>query len=75
MIIARVGSKIVKKYDQPKTPYQRLLESIHLTMGQKEELKRRYQLINPIELREIIKRQIIKLNRYKQEIEDLKLAA
>lgn len=71
----RVGSKIVKKYDQPKTPYQRLLESPHLTMGQKEELRRKYQLLNPIELREIIKRQILKLNRYKQEIEDLRLAA
>ena len=66
----RVGSKIVKKYDQPKTPYQRLLESPHLTMGQKEELRRKYQLLNPIELREIINRQILKLNRYKQEIED-----
>ncbi len=71
----RVGSKIVKKYDQPKTPYQRLLESSLLTMGQKEVLRRRYELLNPIELREIIKRQILKLNRYKQEIEDLKLAA
>ena len=67
----RVGSKIVKKYDLPKTPYQRLLESEHLTMGQKEELRRKYQLLNPIELREIIKRQILKLNRYKLEIENL----
>lgn len=54
---------------------QRLLESSHLTMGQNEELRRKYQLLNPIELREIIKRQILKLNRYKQEIDDLKLAA
>jgi hypothetical protein len=44
-------------------------------MGQKEELRRRFQLLNPIELREVIKRQIIKLNKYKQEIEELKLAA
>ncbi len=51
------------------------VESSHLTMGQKEVLRRRYELLNPIELREIIKRQILKLNRYKQEIEDLKLAA
>lgn len=71
----RVGSKIVKKYDQPKTPYQRLLDSPHLTMGQKEDLRRKYQLLNPIELREIIKRQTIKLNKYKQEIEELKLVA
>jgi len=41
-------------------------------MCQKETLRRRYELFNPIELREIIKRQTIKLNRYKQEIEDLK---
>lgn len=71
----RVGSKIVKKYDQPKTPNQRLLDSPHLTMGQKEDLRRKYQLLNPIELREIIKRQTIKLNKYKQEIEELKLVA
>jgi hypothetical protein len=64
----RVGSKVVKKYDQPKTPFHRLLDSTHLTMGQKEELKRRYQLLNPIDLREIIKRQTFKLNRFKQEI-------
>jgi hypothetical protein len=44
-------------------------------MGQKEELRRIYQLLNPIELREIIQRQTLKLNRYKQEGEDLKLAA
>lgn len=70
----RVGSKIVKKYDLPKTPYQRLLESSHLTMGQKEELRKRYSLLNPIELRNIIKRQSIKLNSLKHEILNLELA-
>ena len=71
----RLGSKIVKKYDLPKTPYHRLLDSPHLTMGQREDLRRKYQLLNPIELREIIKRQTLNLNRFKQEIEDLNLAA
>jgi hypothetical protein len=71
----RVGSKIVKKYDKPKTPYQRLLDSKFLTMGQKEELRRRYKLLNPIELREIIKRQTFKLCRFKQDTEPLKLVA
>lgn len=65
----RVGSKIVKKYDKPKTPYQRLLESPHLTMGQKENLRREFQLLNPIELREVIKRHSVKLRRYKVELE------
>jgi hypothetical protein len=71
----RVGSKIVKKYDKPKTPYQRLLDSEFLTIGQKEELRRRYELLNPIELREIIKRQTLKLCRFKQDTEPLELVA
>jgi hypothetical protein len=41
----------------------------------KEELRRRYQLLNPIDLREIIKRQTLKLNRFKQEIGHLDKAA
>lgn len=48
-----MGSKIVKKYDHPKTPYQRLLESSHLTMGQKEELRRKYQLLNPQDIEDL----------------------
>jgi hypothetical protein len=72
----RIGSKIVKKYDKPKTPYQRLLESEFLTMGQKEELRRKYKTLNPVKLREIIKRQTLKLNQFKNEVElDLENAA
>lgn len=65
----RIGSKIVKKYDKPKTPYQRLLECEFLTMGQKEELRRKYKTLNPVKLREIIKRQTTKLNQFKSEVE------
>lgn len=50
----RIGSKIIKKYDIPKTPYQRLLESENLTMGQKENLRRHCSTLNPIQLRDSI---------------------
>jgi hypothetical protein len=41
----RVGSKIRKKYDQPKTPYQRLLES-DLPEENKERLRKQYATLS-----------------------------
>jgi hypothetical protein len=38
----RVGSKVIKRYDNPKTPYQRLLESSVLSSEQKSRLRRTY---------------------------------
>lgn len=47
----RVGSQIKKKYDPPKTPYQRLLDSKQLTMKQEEELKKRKAGLNPFKIK------------------------
>jgi hypothetical protein len=44
----RVGSKIVKKYDRPKTPYQRLLESGTLAGEARMKLEREFQSLNPV---------------------------
>jgi hypothetical protein len=41
----RVGAKIKKKYDAPKTPYQRLLDS-NITEEQKTRLKENYQSLS-----------------------------
>lgn len=41
----RVGAKIVKKYDKPKTPYQRLLES-NLPEDRKQKLREQYATLN-----------------------------
>lgn len=71
----RVGSKIVRKYDVPKTPYQRLLDSPDLTMGQKEVLRRKYRTLNPLELRENIKKLFNRLKKTDNIPEDLELAA
>jgi len=46
----REGSKVRKRYDQPRTPYQRLLESPHLDELAKRKLRRQYAGLNPAEL-------------------------
>ena len=44
------SGKLKKKYDVPKTPYQRLLESPDLSDTVKKELTRRAQATNPVTL-------------------------
>jgi len=53
----REGSKVTKRYDVPKTPYRRVLESEQVDEEVKERLKRQYITLNPAEL----KRSIAKL--------------
>lgn len=47
----RIKSKIKKTYDDPKTPYQRLLECDRLTIQEKRKLKEAYQAKNPFFLK------------------------
>jgi hypothetical protein len=47
----RVGARIVKKFDRPKTPYDRLLLSEHLSDEQKENLKNLKKKLNPFHLK------------------------
>jgi len=47
----RVGAQVIKKYDSPLTPYQRLMQSPHLTLIEKEALKKKKQLLNPFHLK------------------------
>ena len=46
----RVGAKIVKKHDKPKTPYDRLMNSSDLSAEQKEALTAKKAQLNPIKL-------------------------
>ncbi|NPV83078.1 MAG: transposase, partial [Candidatus Aminicenantes bacterium] len=52
----RVGSRVIKRYDNPKTPYQRLLESPALSSEQKAWLRRTYQELNVVKLKAEIDR-------------------
>ncbi len=54
----RQGSKITKKYDSPKTPLQRLLESKHIEDKMKNKLKEHYDKLNPFQLQKRMKRKI-----------------
>jgi hypothetical protein len=47
----RVASKTVKRYDKPKTPYQRVLESPEIPAEIKQSLKDHYKSLNPFDLR------------------------
>jgi hypothetical protein len=54
----RQGSKTMRKYHPPKTPYQRLLESEHLTEEQKQKLSTQYSQLNPLHLKEQIEQKL-----------------
>ena len=55
------NGKLKKKYDAPKTPYQRLLESPDLSDTVKQELKRRAQATNPVTLMRLENQAVAKL--------------
>ena len=57
----RVGSKVIKKYDTARTPYQRVLESPHVSQEAKEQLRQLYSTLNPMALRQRIDENVQKL--------------
>lgn len=54
----RVGSKIIKRYDKPKTPLQRLMESDCISDDVKMKLHRKSKLINPFKLQKLVSEKI-----------------
>jgi len=57
----RVGSKTRKKYDKPKTPYQRLTESDELTEYTKAQLAKIFDNTDPFVLLDHMKRKLKKV--------------
>ena len=49
-----VDGKAMKRYDQPKTPYQRVLESSYVSASVKRSLKEQFETLNPFRLRKAI---------------------
>jgi hypothetical protein len=47
----RHGARVKKKYDQARTPYQRLLDSSFIKAETKQQLRERYGLLNPAQLK------------------------
>ncbi|MEP7274416.1 MAG: transposase family protein [Acidobacteriota bacterium] len=44
----RVGAKVIKKYDQAQTPYQRILTSVDIAAEFKTRLRMQYQQLDPV---------------------------
>lgn len=55
----RIGSRVIKRHDEPKTPFKRLLESPDIVPKIKKRLKAEYESLNPAQL----KRQITRLQK------------
>lgn len=54
----RVGSKYKRKHSKPITPYHRLMECSQISDPVKEELKKKYESLNPFELKAGIERKL-----------------
>lgn len=57
----RIASKTVKRYDKPKTPYQRVLESPEVSPETKRQLKEQYKTLNPFDLRKALEEKLKKI--------------
>ncbi|MBA2653550.1 MAG: integrase [Gammaproteobacteria bacterium] len=57
----KVNSKYRRKYYEPKTPYQRLIESDYVDKKMKALLKRRFKTLNPFELKKAIETKLKKI--------------
>ena len=59
----RVGSKTIKRYDKPKTPFQRILEAAtyYVSNAKKRELQKLFDSLNPFDLRNAMERKIAKI--------------
>lgn len=47
----RIGSKVIKRYDKPKTPYQRILEAEDMSEEAKKRLREQYKTLNLVKLK------------------------
>jgi len=54
----RVASKTIKRYDRPKTPYQRALESPHVSASAKRSLKEQFKGLNPFKLKKSMEKKL-----------------
>jgi len=52
----RQGAKVVKRYDEPRTPYQRLVASRVLTPERQARIDKQLEALNPAELQRRIER-------------------
>jgi hypothetical protein len=54
----KINSKYKRRYESPKTPYKRLLESSYITKKEKEKLQKVRSQLNPFKLKMEIERKL-----------------
>ena len=59
----RVRSKLIKKHDNPRTPFQRVMEasSEYVSNETKRKLKKQFESLNPFYLKKMIDRKIAEI--------------
>jgi hypothetical protein len=57
----KLGSKTIKRYDRPKTPYQRVMESPHVPSPVKQDLFEQLENLNPFVLRKAMENKLKKI--------------
>ncbi len=68
----REGAKVIKKFQSPRTPYQRLMDSPTLTLEEKDRLKTLKKGVNPFTLRLELE---AKLTEFRKEVALRKISA
>ncbi len=71
----RVASKTIKRYDIPKTPYQRIMESPYISVAVKQSLTEQFENLNPFHLRKGMEEKLKKIFAlcYKKHVESASL--
>lgn len=60
----RIGSRYHKKYDNPQTPYQRVLDEPTITLAVKEQLSSIYKTLDPFLLKKTIQFKLKRILQY-----------
>lgn len=71
----RIGSKTFRKFDEAKTPYQRLMDSEFLSQEQKHKLKTKHDSLNPIELHGQVQKKLAAIYKLMKSTEKVMEAA
>jgi hypothetical protein len=70
----RAGSKEIKVYDEPRSPFQRLTESAQLPRQIKNSLSAQAALYNPVELQHNVNKAVLRLRRRLDQLNRLNTA-
>ena len=62
----RSGSRLLKVYDTPRTPYARVMDSPEVPAQQKERLRKQRDALNPFRLRAEIDRELRRIEKLRR---------